>query len=157
MGASFGTLPFPFWEDTMTEHQRNEIRRLRIAGNSYTQIGGILQLSRNTVKSVCQRCGFQPVCETSTISDSDQCRNCGAPISQVAGRKRQSFCSEACRRTWWSIHRNDGNMKTAVQTKCAFCGRIFEGYARAHRKYCCHACYIRDRFREKDSHDERTV
>ena len=141
----------------MTEYQRNEIRRLRIAGNSYTQISDILQLSRNTIKSVCQLCGFQPVCETSTISDLDHCRYCGAPISQVAGRKRQCFCSEACRRAWWSTHRDAGNKKTAVKTKCAFCGRIFEDYARAHRKYCCHACYLRNRFDKKEIHDERTV
>jgi hypothetical protein len=146
MGASFGTLPFPFWEDTMTEHERDEIRRLRLAGNSYTQIGQILQLSRNTVKSVCQRCGFQPVCEANTSNDLEYCRNCGVPISQVAGLKHRSFCSEACRRAWWSTHRDAGNKKTAVQTKCTFCGRVFEDYARNHRKYCCHACYIRYRF-----------
>ena len=137
----------------MTEHERDEVRRLRIAGKSYTQISGIIGLSRNTVKSVCQRCGFQPVCEANSSNDLEYCRNCGVPILQVAGWKRRSFCSEACRRTWWSIHRNDGNKKTAAQTKCAFCGRAFEDYARTRRKYCCHACYIRDRFGEKESHD----
>ena len=141
----------------MTEHEQDEIRRLRIAGKSYTQIGEILQLSRNTVKSVCYRCGYQPANETDTITDLEHCRNCGESILQVAGRKRRSFCSEACRRAWWSTHRNAGNMKTVVSTKCAFCGRAFEDYARNGRKYCCHACYIRDRFGEKESHDKRTV
>ena len=141
----------------MTEYQRNEIRRLRIAGNSYTQISDILQLSRNTVKSVCQRCDFQPTSEASTSNDLEHCRNCGTTISQVVGRKRRYFCSEDCRRAWWSAHRNVGNRKTVIQTKCAFCGHIFEDYPRTHRKYCSHACYIRDRFGEKEFHDKRTV
>jgi hypothetical protein len=34
---------------------------------------------------------------------------------------------------------------------CASCGRMFEDYTRNHRKYCCHACYIQDRFGKKES------
>jgi len=141
----------------MTKHQREEIRRLRLAGNSYTQISDIVGLSRNTVKSVCKRCRFQPADEASTPNGLEHCRNCGAPISQIVRRKRRYFCSEDCRRAWWSAHRNAGNRKNVIQTKCAFCGHIFEDYPRTHRKYCSHACYIRDRFGEKEFHDKRTV
>ena len=59
----------------MTKHQREEIRRLRLAGNSYTQISDIVGLSRNTVKSVCQRNDFHSMAETGAPVDLERCRN----------------------------------------------------------------------------------
>lgn len=135
----------------MTEQIKADIRRLRQAGNSYTQIAEILHLSRNTVKSVCQRVGFQPEAESMVSIDRGYCRNCGMRITQTEGQKHRYFCSVVCRRAWWKGHRDSGNKKTAVQVQCISCGRIFADYTRNHRKYCSHACYIAHRFGKKES------
>ena len=141
----------------MKENQQEEIRRLRLAGRSYTQISELLGLSRNTVKSVCQRNDFHPSEEVGTTAELAHCKNCGISIPYVTGRKRRRFCSIACRRAWWSAHRNLGVKKTMVSFKCAFCGRIYEDYPNNSRKYCCHACYIQDRFGKGILHDERAI
>ena len=141
----------------MTDVQPEEIRRFRLAGKSYTQISDILKLSRNTVKSICQRNDFHFSDGVGATADSEHCRNCGASISQVAGRKYQNFCSTVCRRSWWSAHRNTGIKKTAETIACEYCGKSFEDYPNNHRKFCCHACYIAYRFRKGRSHDERAI
>ena len=141
----------------MTDVQREEIRRFRLAGKSYTQISDILKLSRNTVKSICQRNDFHPSEGVGATADSEHCRNCGVSIPYVTGRKRRRFCSTACRRTWWSAHRDAGAKKTAVKIVCANCGRDFKDYVENHRKFCCHACYIAYRFGKGRLHDERAI
>ena len=141
----------------MTEQNKAGISRLRLAGHSYTQIAEIMHLSRNTVKSVCQRYGFQPEVTLEIEKESGVCQNCGMRIIQPQGRKHRSFCSDACRRAWWKAHRDSGKKKTATQVRCVFCGRMFEDYARNHRKYCCHACYVQDRFRKREADDGHAV
>lgn len=141
----------------MTEINKVDIRRLRSAGHSYTQIGEILHLSRNTVKSICQRYAFQPETELKAPYDQERCQNCGTGILPAVGQKHRNFCSTACRRDWWKTHRAFGTKKTAVQIQCASCGRMFEDYTRNHRKYCSHACYIRDRFVKKVTDDQRAI
>ena len=157
MGASFETLLFLYLEETMTEQNKAGISRLRLAGHSYTQIAEILHLSRNTVKSVCQRYGFQPEVTLEIEKESGVCQNCGMRIIQPQGRKHRSFCSDACRRAWWKAHRDSGKKKTAILLRCAFCGHMFEDYTRNHRKYCCHACYVQDRFRKREADDGHAV
>ena len=141
----------------MTDVQREEIRRIRLAGKSYTQISEILKLSRNTVKSICQRYNFQTSEGVGATADTGHCRNCGAPISQVDGRKHRNFCSTVCRRAWWSAHRNSGIKKTAEKIVCGYCGYSFEDYPNNRRKFCCHACFIAYRFGKGRSHDERAI
>ena len=141
----------------MTEHQREEIRLFRQAGKSYTQISDILGLSRNTVKSVCQRNDFHSLEGADVTAYLGCCRNCGVSIPQGAGRKHRNFCSSVCRRSWWSAHRNTGIKKTAEKIACEYCSKSFEDYPNNHRKFCCHACYIAYRFRKGRSHDERAI
>ena len=141
----------------MTDVQREEIRRFRLAGKSYTQISDILGLSRNTVKSVCQRNDLHPSEGVGATADSEHCKNCDISIPQIVGRKRRRFCCDACRRTWWSAHRSAAKKKSTVTILCAFCGNSFEDYWKNNRRYCCHTCYIRDRFKKERSHDERAI
>ena len=150
IGGVFRDAPF-FVGGDMTQLQRDEILRLRIDGMSYTQIADELCISRNTVKSICQRIGIQPTAAAEENHDSDHCKLCGAVLVQHATGKRKSFCSDLCRRTWWKQHQDQRNIKSGVKAKCANCGRIFSDYERNRRKYCCHACYIRARFGEKEN------
>ncbi len=141
----------------MKQNERDEILRLRFEGKSYTQISDNLRISRNTVKSICLRMGVQPTETARENHNADHCKLCGAVLVQNANGKRKQFCSDLCRRAWWKLHRDKLRLKSAAQTKCAFCGRAFEDYEKNHRKYCCHDCYIRDRFGEKKPHDKRAV
>lgn len=141
----------------MTQKEREEVLRLRLEGKSYTQIAGIVRLSRNTVKSICQRMGIQPSETAGGEPDSGHCKQCAAVLVQNATGKRRLFCSDLCRRTWWTQHQFNRSLKSAVKVKCAFCGRVFEDYEKNHRKYCCHACYIHARFGYKKTHDKRAV
>ena len=47
------------------------------------------------------------------------------------------------------IMRMDAGNKSAgayYNQVCAYCGRFFSSYGKKGRKYCCHDCYIMDRF-----------
>ena len=141
----------------MTQKEREEVLRLRLEGKSYTQIADIVRLSRNTVKSICQRMGIQPSETAGEKLDSGHCKQCGTVLVQNATGKRKLFCSELCRRDWWKQNQDKRILKSAVKAKCASCGRVFEDYEKNHRKYCCHACFIRARFGDKKLHDKRAV
>jgi len=141
----------------MTLKEREEILRLRFEGKSYTQIADSLRISRNTVKSICQRMGIQPTDAAGDKHDTDHCKQCGTALVQLASGKRKQFCSDLCRRAWWQQHQDNRSLKSAVKVKCTLCGRVFEDYEKNHRKYCCHACYIHSRFGDKKTHDKRAV
>lgn len=38
------------------------------------------------------------------------------------------------------------DIKYIYNFSCKYCGKSFSVYGNAHRKYCCHDCYIKDRF-----------
>lgn len=141
----------------MTQSDRDKIQRLRFEGKSYTQIADILRISRNTVKSICQRMGIKQADVLMESHDNDHCRYCGQILLQNETGKRKLFCSDLCRRAWWKQHRDKINLKTVAKSNCAFCGLVFEDYEKNHRKYCCHGCYIRGRFGEMKPHDKTAI
>ena len=51
---------------------------------------------------------------------------------------------DVCRQKYWNVHLNDVRRKSMNGLVCAECGKTF--YAYGNRKYCCHECYITDRF-----------
>lgn len=130
----------------MTEPEIIIITRMRESGATYAAIAVHLSLSQNTIKSFCQRKGIQPQAELRPVSEFRFCAQCGQPITQQENRKPKRFCSDQCRSRWWNRHRQELSKKTAVVTTCACCGNRFESYPQEHRKYCCHACYIKARF-----------
>ena len=81
----------------MNIQQKTEIASLRSKGFGYAKIGWVLGLSKNTVKSYCQRnklagaaaerAGDKP---TAALSF---CPECGKAIAQTPGRKAKKFCS----------------------------------------------------------------
>ncbi len=128
----------------MTEYQKEQIANMRVAGESYAAIAIALGLSRNTVKSYCQRnVAVEPI----PHNPDDKCDKCGNAIIQATGHRKRRFCSDACRMAWWNTHRNliDGHTKAAYT--CAACGKLFTDYPGQQRKYCSHACYIVHRYR----------
>ena len=106
---------------------------------TYREIGEKLGLSPDTVKTFCRR--NTPQEDRTEASASSQCRNCGAPVHLLPGRRERLFCSPACRTAYWRKH----NLLGGTPRYCAGCGALLTGGS-ASRKYCSHACYIRHRF-----------
>ena len=123
----------------MTKEQKTLILYYREQHMTYRQIGEKLGLSPDTVKTFCRR--NTPQEDRTETSASSQCRNCGAPVHPLPGRRERLFCSPACRTAYWRKH----NLLGKDPRYCAGCGALLTGGS-ASRKYCGHACYISHRF-----------
>lgn len=123
----------------MTQEQKILILHYREQHMTYRQIGEKLGLSPDTVKTFCRR--NTPREDRTEASASSQCRNCGAPVHPLPGRRERLFCSPACRTAYWRKH----NLLGKDPRYCAGCGALLTSGS-ASRKYCSHACYIRHRF-----------
>lgn len=122
--------------------QKDAILALRQQGRSYQEIAGQLDLSPNTVKSVCRRSGTNaPKPEMSTL---DSCKNCGATLPQNAGGRKRAFCCDKCRYTWW----NRSRRTQPYRLICCRCGKPFISYGNRKRKFCGRECYILSRYGE---------
>ena len=136
----------------MTPDEKSRLTALRKAGRSYTEIADVLGISKNTVKTFCRRNGLSPEVEIIpeeivSVSTTDRfCPHCGKPVIQTQGRKEKKFCSDVCRTRWWNSHLSLVNRKAVYEFSCPTCGSAFTAYGNRHRKYCCHECYIADRF-----------
>lgn len=123
----------------MTKEQKILILHYREQHMTYRQIGEKLGLSPDTVKTFCRR--NTPREDRTEASASSQCRNCGASVHPLPGRRERLFCCPACRTAYWRKH----NLLGKDPRYCAGCGALLTGGS-ASRKYCSHACYIRHRF-----------
>lgn len=122
----------------MTENQKEKIHKFRMQGYGYIKIAQELGISENTVKSYCRRnklTGEYTKCS---------CKYCG---KKLTSDKQVSFCSESCRKKYWTENQTLINRKSAVNYVCPICKQLFTDYARKHRKYCSHKCYIAERYK----------
>ena len=133
----------------MTQEQKEKIISMRKNGSSYSEIAQFLKISRNTVKSFCQRMGSS-MSKKIELPET-MCRECGKPITQITGRKKILFCSVSCCQLWWNAHPDAVRQKALYHYTCAGCGKAFTAYGNSHRKYCSHECYIKDRYKENDA------
>ncbi len=136
----------------MTPEEKSHLSAMRKAGSSYTEIADALGLSKNTVKTFCRRNGLTPEAksapeEATPVPTTERlCPHCGKPVIQPQGRKEKKFCSDTCRNRWWNNRMDLVNRKAIYAYTCPTCGTAFAAYGNNHRKYCCHECYIADRF-----------
>ena len=132
----------------MTEHHKTQIKRLREEGFGYAKIAQMLSLSLNTVKSYCRRNDLMGAIGFVQRNAEQEhfCKMCGLPVQQDPRRKEKKFCSDVCRQTWWNSHQDQVQRKALYEQACPNCGKVFTAYSNSRRKYCCHACYIADRF-----------
>jgi len=138
----------------MTENQRNEIISLRSAGASYSEIATVLSLSKNTVKSYCQRNNIEGRSEKSPTGYSKgKCPECGKTVPVIVGSKPRKFCSDECRQKWWNSHIEEVHKKAVYSFICIGCGKAFTAYGNNSRKYCSHSCYVSTRYKGGDLHD----
>ena len=119
----------------------------KVTGGGYKKIARELGLSENTVKSYIRR-STEPVMPDDTV-----CPECGKKIINTPGHRQRKFCSANCRCEYWKKHPEKINRRSGKQIRCRNCGEVFTDYERRGRKYCCHACYIADRYKGGDGHD----
>lgn len=131
----------------MTNEQREMIAVMRRKRLSYTTISKELGLSVNTVKSFCRRNGM--VAEKAK-TDTPHCKNCGGIIYNQSGVKPRLFCSNHCKQAWWNKHRHERESENILSHVCQTCGKAFNDYSGANRKYCSQACY-----RERNNCNEK--
>ena len=135
----------------MTDNQKEKIKEMRQDGQSYSQIASTLGISQNTIKSYCRRNNLGSTKSTEPKAEKKiytSCKHCTKPLTH--GKKGQSkkFCSEKCRRAWWKANDSELAKKAYYTLICAECGTEFESYGNKNRKYCGHACYIKNRFKK---------
>lgn len=138
----------------MTDAQTKQIREFRMKGGGYKAIASVLGLSRDVVRNYCKSHeldGFAAEVSANIEEQMQQgggCQCCGQVMQQPAMGRKRKFCSEKCRRHWWTAHPENSRKKdTAFYDKtCAYCGQQFFAYGNKHRKYCSHECYVQDRF-----------
>ena len=108
----------------ISDKQKQRIEMLRSLGYGYRKVAGKLGLNLNSVKSYCQRNG----------------------LGGVAKRKKKRFCCDKCRNEWWNSHLELIKRKAYYEHTCQGCGKTFTSYGDRDRKYCCHECYVKERF-----------
>lgn len=140
----------------MTNEQRERIAAMRQDGYGYTTIAKAVGLTKDNIKAYCRSHGLAGIKAQSNARitpEQDFCLKCGKPLRQTPGRKKVKFCTSDCRQQWWNAHPEQVIQKAIYSFTCAHCGKLFTAYGNASRKYCCHNCYIADRFKGGESHD----
>ncbi len=131
----------------MTEHQKQQIQRMRVDGISYSKISESLSISENTIKSYCKRNKLAALTiKAPEIKANAFCKECGKPLEIMPARKPRKFCSDSCRLKWWNRHTDLVANRTVNHMVCPCCGKDFKSYGTSKRKYCSHGCYIASRF-----------
>lgn len=124
----------------MTIEEKQKIQQLKSEGFGYKAISSKLGISLGTVKTVCRK---------DTTTQVQKCKNCGADLVMVEGKKVKKFCSDNCRMAWWYQHQNMMNKKGSYEVECACCKKKFTFYGYKNRKYCSRECYLRDKYGEQ--------
>lgn len=146
----------------MTDFQAKQIRELRMCGVGYRAIASVVGLSRDIVRNYCKGHGLDGYASALTLNMKEQmasgaaCMCCGKQIIQAPTGRKRKFCSDKCRREWWAAHPEAIQRKATAyyDVTCAYCGKSFKSYGNKNRRYCCHECYVRDRFwREEDGRE----
>ncbi len=86
----------------MTTQQLEQIAILRQYNFPYSYIGRELDISPNTVKSICRRKGYKTTENRKTKAEKQTavlCKNCHKPLPKEM-RSDAKFCSDYCRTEW---------------------------------------------------------
>lgn len=126
----------------MTELQKQRITALRRSGLGYKKIAAEVGVSRDVVRYLCKNT------TADSAPNNNSCLMCGGSIEHSPRGRKRVFCSEQCRRSWWSAHPEmrcpkPGAVYTIV---CTECGTKFESYGNRGRKYCSHSCFVKSRW-----------
>jgi len=125
---------------TMTNEQKNTIKKMREKLCSYTEISNVLGISTSSVKSYCYR---NKLNTDALTKEAKRCKYCGKPILSKSKTKPRVFCDDVCKVTWWKKHKASYSSTFVQELTCPTCGTKFTAYKSANRKYCSQNCYQR--------------
>lgn len=125
--------------------KENEIIALQKQGYGYRRIATMLELPINKVRYFCEKNPYN--------SNNKKCLNCGIAIKNTPHKREKKFCSDKCRMAWWNSHPELVNRKAIYHLICSHCGKPFDAYGKANKKYCSRACYA-DARRKGGSNNE---
>ena len=124
----------------MTNEQKITIKKMREKLCSYAEIATLLGLSLNSVKSYCLRNHLNTEAIT---QNAKRCKYCGKPIIEPCKTKPRVFCNNTCKISWWKENKSHDHSRLVKENICLTCGKHFNDYASANRKYCSAECYQR--------------
>ena len=140
----------------LTEEQKKKITELRLQGYGYKTIAAMVggDLRRENVRYFCRVRGLVGTPELVGLNydahreNPNYCKQCGIYLTRNKHSGVKLFCSDKCRRAWWKEHPKEvqNSKKKPYEITCTYCHEKFISYGRPERKYCCHDCYIKDRF-----------
>jgi len=136
----------------MNNIQKKQIQKMRQEGQSFSDIASILFISKNTIKSYCRRNKLLASENAKAKGEKEiytACKQCGKPLTQGTKGQPKKFCCEKCRRLWWKANGSKLVKKAYYTISCIECGNMFESYGNRSRKFCGHACYIKNRFKKE--------
>ena len=120
----------------MTDIERAQVMKMQREGLGYKRIATVLNLPINSVKTFCRR---NPVAQEERTEPT--CRNCGVRVEQTPHKRPKLYCSDQCRMAWWKNNRDKLNKRAYYHIVCQHCGKEFDSYGDAERKFCSPACY----------------
>ena len=95
----------------MTEIDKELIFELRVKGSGYKAIAAVLGINRDKVRRFCKHNSLYGSAEMVSynikerVKAKELCTNCYKTINQKTTGRPRKFCSENCRRAWWSKNR----------------------------------------------------
>ena len=119
----------------MTNHDKDQIRKLRLEGSGYGKIAQILNLPKSTVSSFCK----------TMTNQSLLCLHCNKKLKQTKGHRQKKYCSDECRMSYWKSNKAEFNRKPEYLVECFHCHTSFSTYQSLKRKYCSRDCYLKNR------------
>lgn len=128
----------------MTEEQKSAIIRCRNSGLGYATIAkDIPSRCRGVLQEEWPDREYGG--EGTGHNRAVQGMRCGPGSDQEY--ENQGVLLRGMSEKWWKEHPKMLNKKAVYTYTCAGCGRKFTAYGNSKRKYCSHACYIKDRFK----------
>ena len=140
--------------DDLTDDDKTNIAIMKLRGNGYKRIAALLNMNRETVKSILHRNRDN----NDFFEIEGYCRRCGDKLGHSPGKKRKIFCSDACRTKWQNVHKKES--KAFIKQKCLYCGAEFISYKENQQKYCSRKCYNNSRKKtevKKEVKDDKTT
>jgi len=84
----------------MNDEVKYKIKELKEQGYGYKKIAKELCLTASAV-----RYAFARINEEDLLMST--CKHCGITMKSVRGKKKKTFCSDACRWKWWNQNRKE--------------------------------------------------
>ncbi len=135
------------------QQKSHQVLKLRQKGYGYKSIANILNINRDEARNECKKnnlIGYGQQVRDAVIEPINiqrECLYCGKEINTQERRGRKSkYCTEKCRRAWWSENNDKKNKMAWYTFTCKHCDKEFKAYGNKNRKFCSIRCSIDYRF-----------